>query len=304
MPAAEHQSRVPVTHRPRAARGEGRSALPAGLFGRLVLVIPDAFALVLVGLLCGTFWLACAASTYEPASLPPQTVSQAPEGEEEEPPDTEPPVAAAIRDDTVLVIDEGAPTGGPNTLVEAAAAEQRRRELTQESATVITDKNLKDHATGKLTYSDYDPEGADSESVDEATAELLTTEAYWRDRARSARLRWREAYDRIPDLEAEIAGLRRRFYAEDDPFYRDSQIKPAWDRSLLDLDVARNEVESAQQDLSQVLDEGRQAGALPGWLREGMELEPDMESDPDAERSAAEPREPDALDDYAREPPQ
>ncbi len=35
-------------------------------------------------------------------------------------------------------------------------------------------------------------------------------------------------------LEKEAAGWRRRFYAEDDPYVRDGQIKPEWDR-VLDL---------------------------------------------------------------------
>jgi hypothetical protein len=55
---------------------------------------------------------------------------------------------------------------------------------------------------------------------------------------------------------------------------RDGKIKPEWDRALDRLEQARREEVQAQRDLEEFLDDGRRAGALPGWLREGIELEP------------------------------
>jgi hypothetical protein len=38
-------------------------------------------------------------------------------------------------------------------------------------------------------------------------------------------------------------------------------------------------VERLREELADTLDEGRREGALPGWLREGIELEPSFEEE-------------------------
>ena len=68
-----------------------------------------------------------------------------------------------------------------------------------------------------------------------ADEERKAEEAYWRDRVLEIRLAWRDAADRVEELEGDVFHLRQRFYAEDDGFYRDSQIKPAWDRAVEQL---------------------------------------------------------------------
>ena len=97
----------------------------------------------------------------------------------------------------------------------------------------------------------------------------------------------------LVELEKEAEGLRTRFYAEDDPVRRDREVKPAWDRALDLLDEARRTVARAQERLAELQDEGRRAGAMPGWLREGMELEPPRQEDEGVEES--EPGEPEVI---------
>ena len=60
------------------------------------------------------------------------------------------------------------------------------------------------------------------------------------------------------------------------------------------------EVEARQEELAQFLEEGREAGALPGWLREGIDLEPEplVEAEP-----TAEPSEPVIYQQEATDPP-
>ncbi len=54
--------------------------------------------------------------------------------------------------------------------------------------------------------------------------------------------------------------------------------------------AARAEVETAEKELAEFLEEGRVAGAFPGWLREGVELEPEEEArSPSNEHQAIEP---------------
>jgi hypothetical protein len=80
--------------------------------------------------------------------------------------------------------------------------------------------------------------------------------------------------DEIADLERDADGLRRRFYAESDPYVRDTRVKPDWDRVLDRIREMREAAERRRRELVEHLEEGRRAGAMPGWLREGIELEP------------------------------
>jgi hypothetical protein len=126
--------------------------------------------------------------------------------------------------------------------------------------------------------------GEDGEENGEAAAETAAAEPpleernpelYWRSRIREARLRWREAVAQVEELQGLAEQLRYDFYATDDPWLRDSSIKPAWDRTLVDLEESRQEVDFQRRTVEAILLEGRRSGALPGWLREGLELEPD-----------------------------
>ncbi|MGB7490675.1 MAG: hypothetical protein WBN62_10115 [Thermoanaerobaculia bacterium] len=209
------------------------------------------------------------------------------------------------QDDTLVVIeDEAADTPEHEmTLVESARAERERRNTTPKTEIVITDKNLSDYAGAQLTISEgparvITNENLGSSGVDED--ELALDEAYWRDRGLEIRLAWKEATENVDELEADVLNLRMRFYAEDDPFYRDAQIKPAWDHAIEELNATREEVDLRKLELQDFMEEGRVAGALPGWLREGLELEP-VEPVKE-EMGIAEPGEPDTMDGTIEDP--
>lgn len=136
----------------------------------------------------------------------------------------------------------------------------------------INDRNLADFVEGvQLTVAQPAMEAAPPAPAPEAGG---LGEAEWRQRGLDIRKRWREAVDSITRLESEAAALRNRFYAADDPYVRDAQIKPQWDRVLAELAEARRRSEAGPGEVERFLEEGRRAGALPGWLREGAELEP------------------------------
>jgi hypothetical protein len=251
----------------------------------------------------------CSGATSEPEALPPQSVSQvtlepheleevaeaqAAEARQEPSPPQAPEEAEAapvdpakrLEDDrSVIVIgdEEGGPAGRPRDLLEAAKEERERRQTGETAKIVITDDNLADFATGQLTVVESAPsetaaEGPSEEDLEEGGEER--GEDYWRSRALELRLAWRDAAESIEELEGEVFQLRQRFYAEDDPFYRDGQIKPAWDHAIEELREAELEVVRRQEELEDFLEEGRRAGALPGWLREGLEFEPKEPEEP------------------------
>jgi hypothetical protein len=185
------------------------------------------------------------------------------------------------------VLDPGGePEGSTHTLVEAARAERERRAHAAPSAIVINDKNLKQHATGQLTVA---TPGKKEAAAETDPAQPVRDEQYWRSRALEIRLRWRHAADDVKELETSANGWRRSFYAEKDPNVRNARIKPEWDRALDRLEEARAEVESAQKELAELLEEGRTAGALPGWLREGVDQEPQPEPEPSNTHKVIEP---------------
>lgn len=195
----------------------------------------------------------------------------------------------------VDVVDPGGDRA-PRTLVEAARAEKERRAKSGPPVAVITDKNISQHQ-GQITMAE--PKKMPAQPADSAALEMLKNEEYWRKRAVDIRTRLRKVADTVEELEVSAAGWRRRFYAEEDPNRRDSRIKPEWDRVLAELEENRQEIETTRQELEEFLDEGRRAGALPGWLREGAEMEPEMEK-PESSPGTINPAEPQI---YEQKPP-
>jgi hypothetical protein len=234
----------------------------------------------------------------------PEPVSQAPKSEQApvqtptsppvpDPPEKSAPKASTAReippagsgpksedDPNVVVVDPGDEGNGAVSLAEAARAERERRARAGRPVASITNKNLPEYARkGQITVMDGKEEkkAAGTAASAPPATEPVRDEQYWRNRVLEIRTRWREVADEIQELEQNAGKLRQRFYGEDDPYVRDTQIKPEWDRVLDRLRQARVEVETTRKELADFLEEGRTAGALDGWLREGIDLEPEEE---------------------------
>jgi hypothetical protein len=185
-------------------------------------------------------------------------------------PGTGEPEATPMRGNEEILIERGGEVApAPVGLASAARAERERRARAGTPMLVIDDKNLAQHATGALTTSREQPAAV------AAAAPEGPDEQHWRRRVRTLREHWALTVDSIQELEERAASLRTRFYAADDPYVRDGQIKPAWDHALESLTTARQRAREIELELAATLEEGRRAGALPGWLRDGLELEPD-----------------------------
>lgn len=92
-------------------------------------------------------------------------------------------------------------------------------------------------------------------------------EAYWRDKAKAARDRADRAREEVAAADAEAKKQENDFYSWDDGQYRDSIIKPAWDRAKEALANAQKELSDAEEALKNLEDDARKAGAMPGWIR-------------------------------------
>lgn len=259
--------------------------------------------------------LAAALSAACPPKQAPETVARAADEEpgpvEKEvappPPPVEAPAAEAAEEvpakspvsDAVIVIDPGDPSSATApSLVEAARQEKERRVHAGKPVAVINDKNLSSYAKGQITFAGpkQRDDGFDDAKDSAAREDEAEREQFWRSKVLAVRIGLREATAEVKELEKEAADLRRRFYGEDDPFVRDGRIKPEWDRTLDRLRLARERVAEARHELDEVLEEGRRAGALPGWLREGAEQEPAPEKPP----PTVEPAEPQTLQEGQR----
>lgn len=220
------------------------------------------------------------------------------------------------RDPTVIPIESAGRKSQPRSLWEASTAARAKRADAPRARISIRDDNLQDFQDGKVTIGEArrPPAGeteAGAPQEEDAAAEPVRGEEHWRASVLDLRLRLRAAVDDLAELEERAASLRRSFYAQDDPFFRDGEIKPAWDRTLDRIEETRRDILQLHRELAATLEEGREAGALPGWLREGAELEPTAEELPrdrggerarDSER-IHEAREPSLIDIEEQEPP-
>ena len=93
-------------------------------------------------------------------------------------------------------------------------------------------------------------------------------EAQWRATAQAARKRVADGKARVEELSAAARKLENDFYAWDDGQYRDRVIKPSWDRARDQLEDAKRDLVAAEQELTDLPEKARRAGAQPGWIRE------------------------------------
>jgi len=93
-------------------------------------------------------------------------------------------------------------------------------------------------------------------------------EAQWRATAQAARKRVADGKARVEELSAAARKLENDFYAWDDGQYRDRVIKPSWDRVRDQLEDAKRDLLAAEQELADLPEKARRAGAQPGWIRE------------------------------------
>lgn len=217
---------------------------------------------------------ACASSSKNQPreALPPRAVTTV---RPEPPPSSEPPVAVPTPPPVIVLDEGGEDPDAPESLAEASArARAERATGTSKPVAVITDKNLAEFVKDqKLTVASPATDTDSAEALDPLVAGGLD-ESEWRRRGREIRERWKDAVEALTRLEGEAAALRTKFYSTDDPYVRDSQVKPEWDRVLAELEAARGRAAAGPGEVEAYLEDGRRAGALPGWLREGVELEP------------------------------
>lgn len=174
-------------------------------------------------------------------------------------------------------------TGQSLADVVRAASEGRKKGTTPKPVISITNKSLvKDQNRGRLTTWQVTPapSGKTAARTPEAVRKepasgqtpgegaLAAQESKWREIAQQTRRRVADLEQRVAALQAESKKLENDFYRWDDGQYRDSVIKPAWDKKREELETARRQLAEARKELADLPEKARKAGALPGWIRE------------------------------------
>jgi len=184
----------------------------------------------------------------------------------EEPPSPTPTPPVAI----LLAKPEGGPPPQGGSLAEVA--KRIKLKLPANGPRVLTNDSVKRLAEGvELTMSAAGPGGGAVVPAG-AGGNEDAKRARWQQRYRAALQRVRGLESEVKILENRASELEREFYAHDDPVYRDSTIKPNWDRTLAALQKARSSLDEARKQPDEVLNAARRDGALPGWFR-GLEDE-------------------------------
>jgi hypothetical protein len=142
---------------------------------------------------------------------------------------------------------------------------------------VITNENLADYASkGGLTTA---KPGAGQTSgraihtgpsvsvLDPKAAAATERMQYWQQRYMQQLERIATLKRMIADLDYEIPGMWRDFYAWDDPAYRDGVIKPKLDAALKRRDSLEEQLRQEEPKLDQIKESARKEGAEPGWFR-------------------------------------
>jgi hypothetical protein len=166
----------------------------------------------------------------------------------------------------------------PASLADAAKKEAERREKAKKAGAATRTLTEEDLASAKGTLANT-PAGKGSpapttaggkdhpgmrvtEVPDEAPTEGARGEDYWRGRVGAARARVEGAQRRLDALQAMIRFGQPGQRGENGRI----TIYSAQDMKAM-ADSAAAELAAAQAELETVLEDGRHAGALPGWLR-------------------------------------
>lgn len=90
---------------------------------------------------------------------------------------------------------------------------------------------------------------------------------YWRGRYGEAKARIERAQDEVDRLQPIVDQLKQTYVDSKDPGVM-TQFQEDVERKTAELQAAKKELEAARQGMEDLEEEGRKAGALPGWFRD------------------------------------
>lgn len=172
------------------------------------------------------------------------------------------------------------------SLGDVARKEEARRKGVKAPAKVYTNDNLKnvdppavpaeppppapDAAAAATPAAPVAVDASVTPAAPDATAaavkQPVRDEKYWRGRLEAARTALSRAQIFQDALQSRINALSTDFVNRDDPAQR-SVIAADRQKALAELERVKKEIVDQQKAITDIQEEGRRAGVLPGWLR-------------------------------------
>jgi len=178
------------------------------------------------------------------------------------------------------------PTRGPTSLADLAKNLELNTGAGGGEGLVISNSNLSDYANkgqltgagagtpGSVDKSKPRPARPDRVNPEEAAIPQSPEEAkeqgkmeFWRGRYARQLQNVETLKEKIRQLDLEIPQLWSKFYAWDDPAYRDGVIKVRLDQALEEREAYSAQIAEQEAELAKIKVEARRDGALPGWFR-------------------------------------
>jgi hypothetical protein len=198
----------------------------------------------------------------------------------------------------IKVISEGNEGKTQPSLIEASRMAKAKKKNEGEVRPVIeiTDENLKEYSSqGQVFLVESGAEAAAAPPVAEepeavpgnlepapivaegrvegSSSASADKELFWRQSVSELRTGLRRSIEDLRRIELESTLLRQQFYSESDPFVRDNEVKPRWDRALDQLAALRKKAKEDHNALNSLLAEAKKAGISPEWLQDGTSSE-------------------------------
>jgi len=174
---------------------------------------------------------------------------------------------------TTIVVEGGSSKGGDagEDIVTIARAEREKRTQAQPPSIVITNDSLVRRPGPKSKPKVAKP--LPLPTVGSARPEdREQQEDLWKSRALEIRQRLKEDREKAERLKRLTASMRERFYLAPPQLGRDDTLWQEWGRLQESSSQADKDVKDTEEELEKFMEEGRLAGAEPGWLANGEEL--------------------------------
>jgi hypothetical protein len=170
---------------------------------------------------------------------------------------------------------------GDSDLVELSKKEKAKRAQTGDPHKVFTNKDIeafkaKNKQTGGKSASssstlkaEEQPQTQAETSYEDAPPEFDydKEKIYWRGRYEEAKARIEKAQKDVDRLQPIVKQLQLTYVDSKDPSVM-IQFQDEVERKLSELQSAKKELDDAEKGMEELWEEGRKAGALPGWFRD------------------------------------
>jgi hypothetical protein len=155
----------------------------------------------------------------------------------------------------------------PQTLADAAAAAQSAKRTSTSDTLELGRRTYVSSSASPSTSAAAKSEGTPAATTATTTTTIVKDEAYWRARCAPLLQKIHDNLVKIPPLESRINDLTNELAGIGALNARRGGVETERQRLITEVQTLRDTVSADTKALKDIEEEGRQAGALPGWFR-------------------------------------